>query len=539
MQSETPSRAAATNREKLRTCIIFSIKMIVRPAKNTPNISKHGKRCGSPKKNANPHIEEITRVVQTLFEDLELEFREAEESGTDRRKNEKAKDTEGGSVDKDNTNGFDNYGIAENDRCKEETPTKKKKKNRRRAGKKKTKYSTANSPLVDAQLVSLNEAKRRQVEDYLEEGDMKARRETDAIQPGSGDNISWNVDNEIGATKSILELSLNEKDKLKSILREITVDSRLESRRRSIMTSRLKTAVEIEIEKIQEGHECNQSDGCNSEAIANMWRKRDQMLDLYARLIEQREKDRLGIRKFAERELAYVDQTIFACKKRIEEQTEMSKIRLAHAVADANSCMRSLMAFQGHGRGMERNMAIPAASVIQLDSDMLSRPLSRLSPSFITSLANAAEYPKETMNSTEDIRERATNIIQILLEAETRREFHNNAIKECDVNARVDPRERAIYFSRINFELKEAIDKVITQNVARGPVPSHDALAVLQLELHYQSKKDEYDAAYRERAYEREEIRKIATAELEKAKDIIRRNKVVLRDLLATVGITI
>ncbi|RPA79804.1 hypothetical protein BJ508DRAFT_308108 [Ascobolus immersus RN42] len=136
-------------------------------------------------------------------------------------------------------------------------------------------------------------------------------------------------------------------------------------------------------------------------------------------------------------------------------------------------------------------------------------------------------------NNTEDIRERATSIIEILLQAESRREFHSRAIKECDVNARVDPRERAIYFSRINFELKEAIDKIIAQNAARGPVPSHDALAILQLELHYQSKKDEYDVAYAERAYEREEIRKIATAELEQAKDTIRRNKLYKEGSLA------
>ncbi|RPA70770.1 hypothetical protein BJ508DRAFT_336817 [Ascobolus immersus RN42] len=302
--------------------------MGINSAKNTPNIGKFSKGCKLAK-NADTHIEELTKVLDTLFQDLDLNQhaeldREAQDVGTDEKKKKKRKD---------------------------DAPSKKKKKNRKRGGQKKKKapVNTFDSIVesASAKFVSLTESKRRQVEHDLDEEINKNRIKTAGIDP----NRPWDVDYEIGATKSILDLSIAEKKKLKSILREITVDNRLEARKKAIMVSRMKTAVEIEIEKLQEGHECSALDGfgCNAKVIEGMWRKRDQLLELYTVLVGEREKDRLAIRTFAERELVYIDQTILACKKRIEEQTEISKMRLAQAIADANSCLRLLMAGQGHG----------------------------------------------------------------------------------------------------------------------------------------------------------------------------------------------
>ncbi|RPA76746.1 hypothetical protein BJ508DRAFT_330807 [Ascobolus immersus RN42] len=341
--------------------------MGINSAKNTPNIGKFSKGC-KPAKNADTHIEELTKVLDTLFQDLDLNQhteldREAHDGGTDEKKKKKRKGTkkkkkakalEGGkAVAVENVVDCfaDDQGVGTNDGDTDDAPSKKKKKNRKRGGQKKKKapVDTFDSIVesASAKFVSLTESKRRQVEHDLDEEINKNRIKTAVLDP----NRPWDVDYEIGATKSILDLSIAEKKKLKSILREITVDNRLEARKKSVMASRMRTAVEIEIEKLQEGHECSALDGfgCNAKVIEGMWRKRDQLLELYTVLAVEREKDRFAIRTFAERELVYIDQTILACKRRIEEKTEISKMRLAQAIADANSCLRSLMAGQGHG----------------------------------------------------------------------------------------------------------------------------------------------------------------------------------------------
>ncbi|RPA71356.1 hypothetical protein BJ508DRAFT_336113 [Ascobolus immersus RN42] len=137
------------------------------------------------------------------------------------------------------------------------------------------------------------------------------------------------------------------------------------------------------------------------------------------------------------------------------------------------------------------------------------------------------------------LRDRIESVINRLLEAQTLKEFSKNTLKECSVDGCVEPRERAVFHYRVNFLLKEAIDKVIAENRSCGAIPSHDISRVLQLEAYYQGVRDDYDRKYQDRVGERQELIRIATNMLEQEETKIRRCKEELRVLLRLAGIAV